>query len=285
MVESSMPVLEARGLSVGFRTDAPILDTVDITIPPGRITALIGANGSGKSTLLRALGSAMAPLGGSLLLDGVEMRSVSRRRIAQTVSLLPQQPVAPDGISVRGLSEFGRHPHRGFLRRASGEDREIVERSLAAAGLADLADRPLDELSGGQRQRAWIAMSLAQNTPIMLLDEPTTYLDIAHQLEVLDLLADLNARRGTTIVMVVHDLNHAAHYAHHLIALHGGQVHASGRPEDVLTEDLVQDVFGVGSVVIEHPVTGARLCLPLPRTPNAHAGRARGEEHADRRGL
>lgn len=280
-----MPVLEARGLSVGFRTDAPILDTVDITIPPGRITALIGANGSGKSTLLRALGSAMAPLGGSLLLDGVEMRSVSRRRIAQTVSLLPQQPVAPDGISVRGLSEFGRHPHRGFLRRASGEDREIVERSLAAAGLADLADRPLDELSGGQRQRAWIAMSLAQNTPIMLLDEPTTYLDIAHQLEVLDLLADLNARRGTTIVMVVHDLNHAAHYAHHLIALHGGQVHASGRPEDVLTEDLVQDVFGVGSVVIEHPVTGARLCLPLPRTPNAHAGRARWEEHADRRGL
>ncbi|MFD5215485.1 ABC transporter ATP-binding protein [Microbacterium sp. NPDC058345] len=276
MADSSTPVLKARRLSVGFRADVPILESVDIAIPPGRITALIGANGSGKSTLLRTLGSALAPLGGSVLLDGVDMRSITRRRLAQAVSLLPQQPVAPEGISVRGLSEFGRHPHRGFLRRATPDDRQIVERALASAGLADLADRPLDELSGGQRQRAWIAMSLAQDTPIMLLDEPTTYLDIAHQLEILDLLADLNARRRTTIIMVVHDLNHAAHYAHHLIALHGGRVHASGRPEEVLTEGLVHDVFGVGSVVIEHPITGGRLCLPLPRTPTAHAGHAAG---------
>lgn len=263
------PVLEARGLAVGYRADAPILDSVDVTIPPGQITALIGANGSGKSTLLRTLGNAIPPLAGEVLLDGRDLRSVQRRRLAQVLSMLPQQPVAPEGITVRGLSEFGRHPHRGFLHRESSIDRDVIAHAIESAGLTDLADRPIDALSGGQRQRAWIAMSLAQDTPVMLLDEPTTFLDIAHQLEVLDLLAELNSAHSTTIVMVVHDLNHAAHYAHHVIALHGGQVHASGTPHNVLNEQLVRDVFGVGSIVIEHPVTRAPLCLPLPRTTYA----------------
>lgn len=269
---TTAPVIEARSLTVGYRAGAAILEEVDLQIPPGKITALIGANGSGKSTLLRTLGNALEPLGGQVLLDGLDLRRVPRRRIARAVSMLPQQPVAPEGITVRGLSEFGRHPHRGFLSRQTSQDRDIVDRSLAAAGLQELADRPLDTLSGGQRQRAWISMSLAQDTPVMLLDEPTTYLDIAHQLEVLDLLADLNTSRGTTVVMVIHDLNHAAHFAHHVVALHDGRVHAAGSPRDVLTEQLVQDVFGVGSVVLDHPVTSAPLCLPVPRT--AHAGAA-----------
>jgi ABC-type cobalamin/Fe3+-siderophores transport system ATPase subunit len=260
------PTLEAHGLSVGYRPGDPILSDVDLAVPAGRITVLIGANGSGKSTLLRTLGNALTPLAGTVRLDGAGLQTLSRRRIARMVSMLPQAPVAPEGITVRGLSEFGRHPHRGFLGRASKEDREIVDRSIAAAGIADLADRSLDTLSGGQRQRAWISMALAQDTPIMLLDEPTTYLDIAHQLDVLDLLAELNRERGTTIVMVVHDLNQAAHFAHHVVAVHGGRVHAAGSPEAVLTEPLIRDVFGVGSVVITHPVTQAPLCLPLPRT-------------------
>ncbi|MDG4797076.1 ABC transporter ATP-binding protein [Micromonospora sp. WMMD1082] len=271
MADVAVPLLEARRLSVGYHPGNPILDGVDLTIPPGRITALIGANGSGKSTLLRTLGNALPPLRGQVLLDGTDLRAIPRRRIARTVSMLPQQPVAPEGITVRGLSEFGRHPHRGFLTRERPEDRAIVEQSLAAAGLDDLADRTLDSLSGGQRQRAWISMALAQDTPVMLLDEPTTYLDIAHQLEVLDLLADLNRRRGTAIVMVVHDLNQAAHYAHHVVAVHSGRVHATGTPHEVLTEQLVKEVFGVGSVVIDHPVTHAPLVLPLPRTPYAVA--------------
>ncbi|GAB3600551.1 ABC transporter ATP-binding protein [Microbacterium tumbae] len=272
MADTPLPSLDARGLSVGHRAGAPIIEDVDLIVPPGRITALIGANGSGKSTLLRTLGGALPPLSGQVRLDGAALPSLSRRRLARTVSMLPQQPVAPEGITVRGLSEFGRHPHRGFLRRESEDDRGIVDRALVSAGLDDLADRPVDMLSGGQRQRAWIAMALAQDTPIMLLDEPTTYLDIAHQLEVLDLLADLNARRATTIVMVLHDLNHAAHYAHHVVALHGGRVHASGTPRETLSEHLVQEVFGVSAVVIDHPVTAAPLCLPLPRSPQA--GRA-----------
>lgn len=271
MADRPAPDLAAHALSVGHHPSAAVLDHVDLAIPPGHITALIGANGSGKSTLLRTLAGSIPPIRGEVTLDGVPLSAVPRRALARTVSMLPQQPVAPEGISVRGLIEFGRHPHRGFLRRESAHDRVVVHDALVAAGLVDLAERPLDELSGGQRQRAWIAMSLAQDTPVMLLDEPTTYLDIAHQLEVLDLLADLNERHGTTIVMVLHDLNHAAHFAHHIVAVHRGRVHATGAPTAVLTEDLVREVFGVGSVVVDHPVTAAPLCLPLPRTAPARA--------------
>jgi ABC-type cobalamin/Fe3+-siderophores transport system ATPase subunit len=255
--------LEARALSVGYAVGEPILRQLDLGILPGQITALIGANGSGKSTLLRTLGQAIPPLGGSVLLDGKNIAATSRKRVSQVLSLLPQSPVSPDGLTVRELCEFGRHPHRGFLRRATDEDRDAVDRALDAAQLGAIAEQSLDTLSGGQRQRAWIAMALAQQTPIMLLDEPTTYLDIAHQVEVLELLRALNRDAGTTIVMVLHDLNQAAHYAHNVVAVADGGIHASGPPAEVFTPGLIRAVFGVSAVVVPHPVTGGPLCLPL----------------------
>ncbi|WP_460788060.1 ABC transporter ATP-binding protein [Microbacterium lacusdiani] len=239
---------------------------MDLTFPPGRITALIGGNGSVHSVAHRR-GSAAAGSAAACCSTGADLRTRSRRDVALTVSLLPQQPMAPEGLTVRGLCECGRHPHRGFLARERREDREIVDRALASAGLGELAERPLDELSGGQRQRAWIAMAPAQATPIMLLDEPTTYLDIAHQLEVLDLLADLNRREGMTIVMVLHELNLAAHYAHHIVALHGGTVHVSGVPAAVMNADMMSAVFGIRAAVVNHPLTRAPLVPPTPETP------------------
>lgn len=254
--------LSSTGLMLGY-AGAKVLENVNIAIPDGRITALIGANGSGKSTLLRALGRIIQPLGGVVHLDGKAIATMPSRTVAQTLALLPQSPVPPDGLTVRQLCHFGRHPHKGLLSRGTRHDDEIVEASLAATGLAELAERPLDRLSGGQRQRAWIAMALAQETPILLLDEPTTYLDVAHQLEVLALLRQLNVGSGRTIVMVVHDLNHAAQYAHHLIAVANGGIHAAGKPADLLTPDLIKAVFGIDAVVMPHPVDGSPLCLPF----------------------
>jgi len=254
--------LAGEKLTLGYAA-LKVLDSVDVAIPDGKITALIGANGSGKSTLLKALGRIIAPEAGTVYLDGKEISSMQGRAIAQKLALLPQSPVSPDGLTVRQLCRFGRHPHKGLLSRTSAEDEEIVDGALAATGLADLASRPLDRLSGGQRQRAWIAMALAQETPILLLDEPTTYLDIAHQLEVLELLRDLNRNRGRTVVMVVHDLNHAAQYADHIIAVADGGIHAAGSPGALLTPELIKTVFGVDAAVVPHPVDGTPLCLPI----------------------
>lgn len=260
--EASPSRLSSKDLTLGYAT-AKILEHVDIAIPDGKITALIGANGSGKSTLLRTLGRILQPIDGTVFLDGKAIATLPSRDIARTLALLPQSPVSPDGLTVRQLCRFGRHPHKGMLARTTRHDEEIVEAALAATGLSDLAERPLDRLSGGQRQRAWIAMALAQETPILLLDEPTTYLDIAHQLEVLELLKDLNRKQGRTIVMVVHDLNHAAQYADHIVAVANGRIHAAGRPADLLTPDLIKAVFGTDAIVIPHPVDGTPLCLPF----------------------
>lgn len=254
--------LAGERLTLGYAA-VRVLESVDVSIPDGKITALIGANGSGKSTLLKALGRIIAPEAGTVYLDGKEISAMPGRAIARTLALLPQSPVSPDGLTVRQLCRFGRHPHKGVLSRTSAEDEEIVDHALAATGLADLASRPLDRLSGGQRQRAWIAMALAQETPILLLDEPTTYLDIAHQLEVLELLRDLNRNRGRTVVMVVHDLNHAAQYADHIIAVADGGIHAAGSPGALLTPELIKAVFGVDAAVVPHPVDGTPLCLPI----------------------
>lgn len=262
MVSTHFDRLTARELSVGYPANV-ILEAVSTAIPDGRITALIGANGSGKSTLLRTLGHVLEPLGGTVLLDGRDIATSPRKAAARVLALLPQSPIAPEGLTVRQLCRFGRHPHLGLLSRPGPKDEEVVERSLAAAGLVELSEQPLSRLSGGQRQRAWIAMALAQETPIMLLDEPTTYLDIAHQIEVLELLRRLNAEEQRTIVMVVHDLNHAAQYAHHIIAVAGGGIHATGTPHDLLTPDLIRAVFGISATVIPHPVDGTPLCLPL----------------------
>jgi iron complex transport system ATP-binding protein len=262
MSSAAQSRLAGEKLTLGYAA-LRVLENVDVTIPDGKITALIGANGSGKSTLLKALGRILQPLDGSVFLDGKAIASMPSRDIARTMALLPQSPVSPDGLTVRQLCRFGRHPHKGLLARTTRHDEEIVEHALAATGLSDLTERPLDRLSGGQRQRAWIAMALAQETPILLLDEPTTYLDIAHQLDVLELLKELNRKQGRTVVMVVHDLNHAAQYADHIVAVANGGIHAAGRPVDLLTPELIKTVFGTDAVVIPHPVDGTPLCLPF----------------------
>lgn len=242
-----------------------VVDGVDLAIPTGKITVIVGANACGKSTLLKTMARIIKPASGAALLDGEPITSLHTRTLAQRLGLLPQQPIAPEGITVADLVGRGRHPYQGFFASWSRDDREIVEASLRATGTAELADRPIDELSGGQRQRVWIAMALAQRTDVLLLDEPTTFLDLAHQLEVLDLLADLNAERGTTVVMVLHDINLAARYADHLIAMREGMVVASGAPREIVNAQLLDTVFGLEARVIDDPISGTPLIVPQGR--------------------
>jgi iron complex transport system ATP-binding protein len=257
-------LLVATGLSAGY-DNTVILHGLDLTVPPGKITVIVGANACGKSTFLRTLSRLIAPSQGQVLLDGKSIHRTPSRDLARTLGLLPQSPIAPEGITVADLVSRGRHPHQSLFSRWTRQDDEAVDSALAATKTFDLAERPVDELSGGQRQRVWIAMALAQQTDILLLDEPTTFLDINHQIEVLDLLADLNRMRGTTVVMVLHDLNLAARYADHLVALADGRVHITGTPEDVLTEETVRHVFGLESRVIEDPTSGRPIMLPIGR--------------------
>ncbi|WP_298863336.1 ABC transporter ATP-binding protein [Microbacterium sp.] len=256
--------LEASGVTLGYG-DRVVVEGLDLTIARGRITCLVGANGCGKSTLLRALARLLKPESGEVLLDGRSIHSLPTREVARVLGLLPQSPIAPEGIAVADLVGRGRHPHQKALARWSTRDYEVVADALEATGIADLADRSVDELSGGQRQRVWIAMALAQETDILLLDEPTTFLDVAHQVEVLDLITDLSLERGTTIVMVLHDLNLAARYAHELVAMRDGRVHAVGTPDQILTSELVQQVFGLRSLVTDDPATGKPMVTPMGR--------------------
>jgi iron complex transport system ATP-binding protein len=253
--------LRTEHLTLSYDT-IPIVDALDLETPAGKITVLVGPNGCGKSTLLRGLARLLKPKGGAVLLDGAAIYTLPTKELARQLGILPQGPVAPDGITVRELVAQGRYPHQAWFQQWSPADEEAAHKALTLTGLLELADRPVDTLSGGQRQRAWIAMTLAQDTRLILLDEPTTYLDLAHQLEVLELLAQLN-EEGKTIVMVLHDLNHAARCAHHVVALRAGRLIAQGRPAEVITEALVREVFGVESRVIPHPVSGVPLCLPL----------------------
>lgn len=256
--------LEVEKLALGYG-DRVVIESLDLVVPPGRITAIVGANACGKSTLLRSMSRLLAPRTGHVLLDGREVHRMPAKELARTLGLLPQSPIAPEGITVADLVSRGRHPHQGILSRWSRQDDAAVAAALDATRTADLADRAVDELSGGQRQRVWIAMALAQQTDLLLLDEPTTFLDVSHQVEVLDLLTDLNHARGTTIVMVLHDLNMAARYADQLIALANGKLHAAGEPAEVLTEECVLAVFGLASQVITDPTSGRPLMLPLGR--------------------
>ncbi|WP_422735074.1 ABC transporter ATP-binding protein [Micromonospora sp. WMMD729] len=242
-----------------------ISENLTVAVPDGSFTVIIGPNACGKSTLLRALSRMLRPSAGAVLLDGRDIHAQSARSVARTLGLLPQTSIAPDGIGVAELVARGRYPHQGLLRQWSREDERIVAESMAATGVADLADRPVDELSGGQRQRVWIAMALAQQTPLLLLDEPTTYLDIAHQIDILDLCARLHEEQGRTLVAVLHDLNHAARYATHLIAMRDGRVVAAGDPREVVTADLVAEVFGLPCRVIDDPETGTPLVVPAAR--------------------
>jgi iron complex transport system ATP-binding protein len=241
-----------------------IAEGLSVAVPDRSFTVIVGPNACGKSTLLRALARILKPAAGTVVLDGRSIADWPAKRLARTLGLLPQSSVAPEGITVADLVARGRYPHQSLLRQWSKEDERVIAESMAATGVADLAERPVDELSGGQRQRVWIAMVLAQQTPLLLLDEPTTYLDIAHQIEVLDLCARLH-EEGRTVVAVLHDLNHAARYATHLIAMRGGRIVAEGAPGDVVTADLVEEVFRLPCRVIDDPETGTPLVVPAAR--------------------
>lgn len=241
-----------------------IVDDLSVTIPAGKITVIVGANACGKSTLLRGLARLLKPCAGTVLLDGQDIHRLPTRQVATRLGMLPQQPVAPEGITVADLVARGRHPHQRWLRQFSSDDEATVDAALAATGTTDLAERSVDELSGGQRQRVWIALALAQGTPLMLLDEPTTFLDLAHQVEVLDLLTRLNALEGRTIVCVLHDLNLACRYAHHLVAMRHGRIVAQGTPDEVITAEMVAEVFDLAAHVMPDPLTGTPLVLPIP---------------------
>ena len=259
-----MPVLNAQDLTLKYDQRC-VVDRLSIRIPEGKVTMIVGANACGKSTLLRGLSRLLKPASGAVTLDGKDIHARPARELARTLGLLPQHPAAPDGITVRDLVGRGRYPHQGLFRSWNDNDESAVQRALQATGTLELAGREGDELSGGQRQRAWIAMALAQETDVLLLDEPTTYLDLAHQVEVLDLVTDLNRTRGTTVAIVLHDLNLAARYADHVIAMKGGAVTAAGAPGDVVTEGLVRDAFGLESRVIPDPVSGTPLIIPIGR--------------------
>lgn len=258
------PHLAAEHLRLAY-DERTIVDDLSIAVPTGEITAIVGPNACGKSTLLRALARLLAPVGGTVLLDGEELHRLPTRQVATKLGILPQQPVAPDGIVVADLVARGRHPHQRWYRQWSAADEEAVAAALEATSTADLAERSVDELSGGQRQRVWIAMALAQGTDVLLLDEPTTFLDLTHQVDVLDLLADLNRSRGRTVVCVLHDLNLACRYAHHLVAMRDGAIVAEGPPAAVVTEDLVTRVFDLDARVIADPVAGTPLVVPVGR--------------------
>ncbi len=267
---TSVPTrLRADGVTVGYG-DAPVVRDLSLTVPDGKVTTIIGPNGCGKSTLLRTLARLLKPSSGTVRLDGEPIGGLSTREVAQRLALLPQAPVAPEGLLVRDLVGRGRHPHQRWFSQWSAEDEEVVERALAMTDTLDLRDRPLDQLSGGQRQRAWIAMTLAQDTDLMLLDEPTTYLDLAHQVEVLDLVTRLNRERSRTVVMVLHDLNLAASYSDLIVVMKDGVIAAQGSPREVFTTDLLRHIFGLTADILVDPRTGMPVIVPtssfLPET-------------------
>ncbi|SMF20992.1 ABC transporter ATP-binding protein [Streptomyces sp. Amel2xC10] len=261
---STVNRLSAENVTLAY-DQRVIAEQLSVEIPDHSFTVIVGPNACGKSTLLRALSRMLKPSRGRVLLDGQVIQSMPAKKVARSLGLLPQSSVAPDGITVADLVGRGRYPHQGILRQWSAEDERVVQESMARTGVAELGDRYVDELSGGQRQRVWIAMALAQQTPLLLLDEPTTYLDIQHQIDVLDLCAELHEEHGRTLVAVLHDLNHAARYATHLIALKGGEVIAQGAPNDIVTAELVERVFGLRCQVIEDPETGTPLVVPAAR--------------------
>ncbi|WP_319458632.1 ABC transporter ATP-binding protein [Micromonospora sp. RTP1Z1] len=260
-------MLSTSDLTVGY-DERTVLDGLDLDLPADAFTVIVGPNACGKSTLLRTMARLLTPRRGAVLLDGAAIRDLPTREVARRLGVLPQSPLVPEGVTVADLVGRGRQPYQRWWRQWSEQDAAAVDRAMTQADVAGLADRPVDTLSGGQRQRVWIAMTLAQDTEALLLDEPTTFLDLAHQVEVLDLLHRLRAERGRTVVAVLHDLNQAARYADHLIAMREGKVVAAGPPREILTADLVRDVFGLDCVVVPCPVTGAPLVVPGLTSPH-----------------
>ncbi|WP_310426601.1 ABC transporter ATP-binding protein [Chamaesiphon sp. VAR_48_metabat_135_sub] len=263
--------LIAQDLSLAYQGNTIIQD-LSLTIPAEKITVLVGSNGCGKSTLLKGLARLLKPTSGGVYLDGKSILAGSTKSVARQLGLLPQSPISPEGLTVKDLVSQGRYPYQDWRQQWSLQDRQIVREALEMTDLVTLRDRPLDTLSGGQRQRAWIAMSLAQNTKILLLDEPTTFLDLAHQMEVLDLLYRLNQQQGRTIVMVLHDLDRACRYADYLVAIKAGRVFAAGTPAEIVTTELVEAVFNLKCQIHPDPIAGTPMCIPIgTKTFNRHS--------------
>ncbi|MGN7456610.1 ABC transporter ATP-binding protein [Paenibacillus pasadenensis] len=260
-----MGMLEAKGLSLSYG-GANIFEGLDLTIPEGKVTVFIGSNGCGKSTLLRSMARLLKPQQGSVVIDGSDISRMTTKEVARKLAILPQGPQAPEGLSVLQLVKQGRYPYQSWLQQWSREDEEAVMKALKATGMSELGERSVDALSGGQRQRAWIAMTLAQQTGVILLDEPTTYLDLTHQIEVLDLLDELNASERRTVVMVLHDINLACRYADHIVAIKGGAVYAQGAPRDVVSSAMIAEVFGLTCDIMPDPLHGTPMCIPHSRS-------------------
>ena len=271
--QSAPHELRAERLELGY-DDTAVVHGLDLTLATGRVSVIVGANASGKSTLLRGLARLLKPREGRVVLDGDDLNRLPAKQVATVLGLLPQQPVAPDGITVGELVARGRYPHQGWFRQWSSQDDRLVAEALAATDTLDLASRRVEDLSGGQRQRVWIAMVLAQDPELLLLDEPTTFLDVTHQIEVLDLLAGLNRSRGTTIAMVLHDLNLAARYADELIVLRSGRIVAQGPPAEVLTEQLVAEAFNLTARIVPDPVSGSPMVVPVGKFHSASVAAA-----------
>ncbi|MBV1786810.1 ABC transporter ATP-binding protein [Marinobacterium sp. D7] len=259
-----MTAIASRGLTLSYQRQV-IIDDLDVALPKGEVSVLIGGNGSGKSTLLKSFARLLKPQQGTVLLNGSDIQHKATAEVARELAILPQMPSPPEGISVRQLVSLGRYPYQNWLQQWSVQDEAMVNHALERTGMSALAERPVDALSGGQRQRAWIAMTLAQDTDTLLLDEPTTFLDLAHQIEVLDLLKELNRHEGKTIVMVLHDLNLACRYADHMLVVHDRTVFAKGKPEAILTEQLVKTVFDLNCRIIPDPFFATPLCIPFGR--------------------
>lgn len=257
-------LLTAQNLQTGY-DDKTIIENLDIIIPQNKISVIIGSNGCGKSTLLKSFSRLNKVFSGVIKLDDKSIGDYNSKDLARILGLLPQSPVVPEGIKVYDLITRGRFPHRKFMQSMSNEDFKAVDEALEIMGITNIANRNVDELSGGQRQRVWIALALAQNTDILLLDEPTTYLDIAYQVEILDLLVDLNNRKGTTIIMVLHDINLSARYADYIFAMKQGELVAEGKPNDIIDSNLIKDVFGLDCNVVSDPVSNTPMIVPIGR--------------------
>ncbi|MGM8366834.1 ABC transporter ATP-binding protein [Virgibacillus sp. W0181] len=259
-----MNAISTKDLTLGYG-ERSVIEGLDLSIPKGEVTVFIGSNGCGKSTLLRSLARLLKPQSGSVVLDGQNISRMSTKKVAQNLSILPQSPIAPEGLTVLQLVKQGRYPHQSWMQQWSSADEEAVNKALNATRMVEFVDKKVDDLSGGQRQRAWIAMSLAQDTDIMLLDEPTTYLDLAHQIDILDLLHELNVTENRTIIMVLHDLNLACRYADHIVAIKNKQVYKEGNPDDIISPDLVHAVFGLRCHIACDPFCGTPMCIPFSK--------------------
>ncbi len=260
--------LRAEKLVLGY-DNTVIIKELDLAIPNSKITVLVGANGCGKSTLLRGMARLLKPRSGVVYLDGEDINQLPTKEVARNLAMLPQNPLTPEGLTVQNLVSQGRFPYHNWWQQWSKEDEEKVEAALEITKMIELRSRNLDTLSGGQRQRAWIAMTLAQDTDIILLDEPTTFLDLAYQMEILDLLWESHKTQGRTIVMVLHDLNQACRYGDYLVAIKGGKIYAKGKPDQVMTKTMVKEVFGIKSKIIINPITKTPLCLPIGERENS----------------